>query len=80
LVRPETVLRWHRKGRPVGRQKSIRVRQLVRSVVQLVEHISASQLVILERSGHYQFIEEPETFWTAVARFVAAQTAPEPVS
>lgn len=38
---------------------------------QLAEGITDSRLVFFERSGHYPFVEEPDAFWTEVARFLS---------
>jgi pimeloyl-ACP methyl ester carboxylesterase len=29
-----------------------------------------ARLVVFDRSGHYPFIEEPDTFWATVATFL----------
>jgi proline iminopeptidase len=40
---------------------------------ELARGISDARLVILEKSEHYPFIEEPEAFWAAVERFLSKQ-------
>jgi pimeloyl-ACP methyl ester carboxylesterase len=42
---------------------------------ELHARIEDSRLNVLERSGHYPFIEEPQAFWTAVDDFLAAGEA-----
>jgi proline iminopeptidase len=39
---------------------------------ELAHGIPNAWLVVFERSGHYPFVEEPDAFWTAVGRFLAA--------
>lgn len=40
---------------------------------ELAEGIHGARLVILERSGHFPFIEEPDDFWAAVSDFLAVE-------
>jgi len=37
---------------------------------ELAARIPNARLVVFERSGHYPFIEEPDTFWSTVERFL----------
>jgi proline iminopeptidase len=37
---------------------------------ELADGIPHARLVLFERSGHYPFLEEPETFWAAVRAFL----------
>lgn len=39
--------------------------------LELATAIPEARLVVFDRSGHYPFIEEPDTFWATVARFLA---------
>jgi proline iminopeptidase len=39
---------------------------------ELAAGIPGAQLVVFERSGHYPFVEEPESFWAAVGAFLDA--------
>jgi pimeloyl-ACP methyl ester carboxylesterase len=39
---------------------------------ELAHGIPNARLVMFERSGHYPFVEEPDAFWRAVGRFLAA--------
>jgi pimeloyl-ACP methyl ester carboxylesterase len=51
----------------------------VRWAEELHKLIPGSQLVVLENSGHFGHIEEPEPFSRAVVRFVTAgEGEPEP--
>ena len=39
--------------------------------LELATDIPGARLVVFDRSGHYPFIEEPDTFWATVAAFLA---------
>ncbi|MER5912585.1 alpha/beta hydrolase [Streptomyces sp. NPDC001982] len=51
----------------------------VRWAEELHRLIRGSELLILENSGHFGHIEEPEAFAQAVRRFVTVATVPEPL-
>jgi len=40
---------------------------------ELARKIQNAELAFFERRGHYPFIEEPDAFWSAVSRFIAAR-------
>lgn len=53
--------------------------------VEFATGIPDARLVVFDRSGHYPFIEEPDTFWATVAAFLAPPadtdtTSPAPSS
>ena len=45
---------------------------------ELARNIKHATLIFFERSGHFPFIEEPETFWSAIAKFLSKATGVPP--
>jgi hypothetical protein len=43
---------------------------------ELARGIPDARLVVLERSGHYAFVEEPDAFWASIGGFLAEHTEP----
>jgi proline iminopeptidase len=45
---------------------------------ELAKGISDARLAIFEHSGHHPFVEEPDSFWAAVGRFLTPEQADRP--